>query len=353
MKIMIIGSNYFSYMEHLSSCFEEMGHVCLWLEYTLPRGGIKNFLYYGMPAQLESIFKLNSYDKKYIEYKKLFNNNIIEQSLSFKPDLVFIVRGEFMFPETIKALKELGSQVHLWMYDSIRLYNGVEPYLGYLDVYYSYEPTDVDYVKKGFNNNSFYLPLGYNHKKYVFIKDCNKNNDLFFIGALHQNRISFLNNLCKKYSDRRIKIHTNYIARDRFWRKPFLKILFPDLARYIYPPIYSHEKINEEYNKTKININIHNTSYGFEQGLNYRFFELLGSGSFQIVEKKYLQKIEMPVGAGVVSYESVQELFEQIDYYLDNDNGRERLIEKGLYFAKNHTIKKRMEFVLEKYSSLI
>ncbi len=110
------------------------------------------------------------------------------------------------------------------------------------------------------------------------------------------------------------------------------------------------EKIGEIYSQAKIVFN-----HSAKNDINMRVFEALCSGSLLITDKIKGNGFEelFKEGEHLVVYDSEKDLFEKIDYYLKNDEEREKIAENGRDLVlKNHTYEHRLKFILEKIFEL-
>ncbi|MGY8766451.1 MAG: CgeB family protein, partial [Nitrospinaceae bacterium] len=112
------------------------------------------------------------------------------------------------------------------------------------------------------------------------------------------------------------------------------------------------DNIIKIYNAAKINLNLHSSS--FHEGVNPvgdfvnpRTFEIAACGGFQLIDdRSELDDLMDPIKE-IVTFSSIDDLCEKIDYYLNNSDeakviascGKERVL-------KEHTIQHRMEEML-------
>ncbi len=351
MRIFLTGSNYFSLLTRIQNALLKKKHEVETLEFKIPRGGWRNFIDFSFPAQIQLLNFPFLWKGELPQFYRDYNMEVRERLGVTQPDILLVIRGEFLKNETVKYARDLKVKIFLWMYDSIYLYSEVEKYLNSVDQFFAYEPRDVYYVKSKYKIPSNYLMLGYDPDEYFPIDPHQYECDLLFVGALYPNRIKILNSVCRSFAQQyRVQIHADYVTKDRFWRWIDLKIRYPFLLKCLKPGIHSHREINKMFNYSKININIHNATKSVEQGTNYRFFELLGSGSFQLVEKKWLAKAGIEDGDGIISYQSENDLLEKIDYYLKHDSQRKAVIERGRKISQLHKIENRIDSILAQFS---
>ena len=105
----------------------------------------------------------------------------------------------------------------------------------------------------------------------------------------------------------------------------------------------------ESINKYKIHFN-----RNIFDDLNYRTFETLGCKTFLITNETPGLRDLFEVDKHLVTYEKIEDLFEKINYYLNNPSERIKIENQGYeHVLKNHTYKKRMEFFVDEIKKII
>lgn len=126
----------------------------------------------------------------------------------------------------------------------------------------------------------------------------------------------------------------------------YLKIQLANLHTF-FGNAYQHD-MNEIYNRSKIVLNFAN-----KKELNYRVFEVLGSGGFLLNEysKETFELFENNVD--LVSFFDLDELIEKVYYYLERNSECEKISSSGHRKAEeSHTIEARMKELLTKVNLL-
>lgn len=105
-------------------------------------------------------------------------------------------------------------------------------------------------------------------------------------------------------------------------------------------------KMGEIYSQTKIGFN-----FSIFNELNMRFFEIMSSGTMCLtnpVKECNLEEIGFRDGEHLRIYHTPRELFALIDYYLNHDEERESIAQKGYNLViSKHTYDNRVEEMLE------
>ena len=139
------------------------------------------------------------------------------------------------------------------------------------------------------------------------------------------------------------------------WYNPFLqyeyKLQRRELGKHIHNYSVAPDDVNEIYNSSKICLNIHHSQS--KEGLNPRTFEILGAGGFELVDYKRTLEDFFELEKDIVCYRNEKELFEKVDYYLNDEKERRKIAERGYKkVKKNHTFKHRAEKILKAYEKL-
>jgi spore maturation protein CgeB len=88
--------------------------------------------------------------------------------------------------------------------------------------------------------------------------------------------------------------------------------------------------------------------------LNYRTFETLGCKTFLITNETPGLRDLFEIDKHLVTYDSIHDLFEKINYYLNNPIERVKIESNGYdHVLQNHTYKKRMEYFVNEINKLI
>lgn len=280
---------------------------------------------YGMDTALLKM--LHYADEVAVEKKrKKFNSKALEKFHEVVPDVVIVIRGDYMQKEILQAMKS--AKLILWMYDSIRRYPKMIENIELYDNVYTFDIEDNQALQMKHNNSSF-LPLAYDEKTY-FPKKLKKDVDISFVGALYPDRIELLEKVIADFPDLNIKVYGIYQFKRYIFS--YIKFLMSGKKRWFKNKKLSHKKCNDLYNRSKICINILPEQYIEEW--NARFFELNGSNSFQLVTKSKMT--EKYYKDSVVTYSNYQDLKDKIQFYLSNDSARETIAEKAFNYSKIH-----------------
>ena len=188
---------------------------------------------------------------------------------------------------------------------------------------------DINSYKKlnaaGFKNIKF-LPLGYNCD-YENVPKAEKNIDVFWVGTPNKARLKFLSAIAKKSREKNwiFQCYSPFWGWQYFWKKWIFRVKYPELYRCAVNKELSSKEVAEKYSHAKICLNVHNSNI---DSFNPRAYEILAGGSFLLTdERKEYDCLE--VGKDLEIYSSVADMLEKIEYYLKNDEEREKIADCG------------------------
>jgi len=282
-----------------------------------------------------SILKLEraSFFSKIHPFVKLtkINRKILSAQKSFSPELVLVVNGEEIFPETIQQLSQKSVVAH-WAVDGIKnLKTSIKIFDNYAKNFV-FEPADVALVPR-----AEYLPLGADLRIF-YPRERSRDIDVSFVGAPHPTRRPFLEKIAEtsigKFDFRVFGPFKNLNAE-----------AFPSLAKCVAKnEKLSPDEVAEIYSRSKISLNPHHEQSLL--GVNPRVFEMSACGTFQLCSaQKYLGYF-FPNGE-IETYANASDCLEKIAHFLKNKNERERLATAaGKLVREKYTLKQCAEHVL-------
>lgn len=291
-------------------------------------------------TMLESV--VNKIGTKVPILKPLFNpllkSSLIKENEEFlsaaskeKADLIFIIKGDFLFPETLKKIREVLScpvagyvwdepfYTHNKNQDDYRTSN-FKNGLSWYDFIFVFDTFYIDEIKRQGAKQVQYLPLATNPKRYSEIEvpdqdRCDYGYDVCFIGVPFPNRVEIFENLLEY----KIGVFGDH------WGTYFM------LQGMKTPPYYkgkaTGETVNKIYLSSKIVLNIHHPQS--IEGLNTRTFDIPACGAFEMVDYKNNIEKHFEIDKEIVTFSNINELKSKIDFYLKNDDLRKTISERG------------------------
>jgi len=331
-NVLIIGPDFFGYNQSIERAFKNLGFETRTMAYTpgQVRTLKEKFEFHLSGGNKEAFFK---------KIKKAFNKQLSDTYNKFKPDLIFIIQGNYIFKETIEMMR---CKKVLWMMDSI--YRAEEAYQirNAIDFIFVFERTDIDKLWQSDNIKAKFLPLALDETIYFPIYPKEKRViDILFVGFLYENRIKLLKKIIGRFDHLTIKIYGRYYSPIR---RPYYHFFRNDKKIFLNKNI-TPRKVNELYNISSICLNIHHNQSQY--GVNQRFFEISGSRTFQLVDSN--PYIEDNFSADeIVTYKSEDDLFEKIEQFLKDKATTDSKAEQAYHrVLNNHTFTHRIKEVLE------
>ena len=352
MKVLIVGVDYFHYATSLVKACEMSGNQ------------VKNIWITEFRESKNDYWKIRANKLGFRSFEKNYNTKMnrdfIKEVESFKPDLCIIINGKDVNMEFLITLKKLSVKTALFMIDSIQFdcFRHSLNQISYYDKVFSYEPSDINFLLTNYAYKSAkYLFLGYDETIFqVSEKNKEKEIDICFVGVLNKKRFNLLEKVAQ-YADqnnRKMVVYTHPLYPEKnvlhkirnYFRANKIKSKYPFLTKFLIDtPVYN-EKLADLYRRSKICINIHSEG-SLHTGPNPRTFEILGCGSFELVDFNHLHQVELESGKHLVEFESEDDLCGKIDYYLTYGKEREYIADNGHKLAKEkYTMSKCVENIL-------
>ncbi len=261
-----------------------------------------------------------------------------------KPDLVLCLAQAPMNTQTLKRLRQDGVPTAMWFVEDFRLFTYWRTFAPHYDFFFviQKEPFLSELAAAGVEN-VLYLPLAALpefHKPGVpdSAEQQRFGSDLSFLGAGYPNR---------RVAFRRL-LPFDFKIWGTEWDGDSLLLEQVQLqgARI------SSEDAVKIYNSSKINLNLHSSVQVKDlvtggDFVNPRTFELAACGAFQLVDKRGLMP-ELFAEDDLATFESLDELVEKIQYFLDHPAERQAYSQRARQrVLAEHSYEKRMQSLLE------
>lgn len=247
---------------------------------------------------------------------------VTAKALDVRADLVLWMAQSPAIPEVIEELKNGGIQTAFWFvedYQTLNYWKGIAAPLQHFFVIQKGEFTEA--LREVGCNNPYYLPVAADPEIHrpLDISAAERNlygSDLSHVGAGYHNRRELFTGL----------LDFDFKLWGTEWEHsgPLLSVLQREGERI------STEECVKIFNATKINVNLHSSSYHsgvnpFGDFINPRTFEIAACGAFQLVdERAYLTEHFTP-DTEIVTFSSLQELRDKAIDYLQNDDKRREI----------------------------
>lgn len=263
--------------------------------------------------------------------------NIIKEITKEKCDLIICTYDYFTDYEITYIRNKTGSKVVLWYPDHVANFGRATFLNAGYDFLFFKDPYLVREINKIYNKPVAYLPEAFSTIRHT-IPDFSLEDqkeyacDISIIGNLHSFRVALLEQL----SDYDLRI---YGSTNPWW------LNIKGIEKNYTGKYLAYEEKGKAVRYSKINLN---TLYiGEFEGVNVRTFELAGLRGFQIIENKPGLSALFTPDKEIVTYESINELRNKIDYYLKHEEERKAIAEAAYEHAiKAHTYKHRLDRML-------
>jgi len=277
-------------------------------------------------------------------YGRMLGEAACAMARHHKPDLILAMAQAPLGVEALEQLKELGVPLAFWFVEDFRTMK----YWGQAAPYYDYFFTIqrglfFDKLKAAGAKNVAYLPQAAapdSHRPVELTPEEKKHygSDISFMGAGYHNRQIFFKGL----------LDYDFKIWGTEWN------LGTELGKRV---ANRNERLKpEEYVKifsaSKINLNLHSSTLmeGIDpEGdfVNPRVFELAACGAFSLVDNRKELGALFKIGTEVVTYSSLSDLQDKINFYLANPEARQKVAEAARVRAlTHHTFERRMESLL-------
>jgi len=346
MEILLSGPDFHDYNEFVANGFEELGHdvaVSRWPE-LWGRLNRRARLYVAKRYLPE--YQFQEYVLEVIDdVIQRYNTQLLERIRTESPDIFMTLNGKILLPETIETANEYTTTV-MWCYDKATAFPAVVEGAAHYDLFYAFESSDVsDLGERGVDVT--FLPMGYD-PTYYHETDEDETIDVSFVGSLDDRRKRLLERVATELPECDLQVWGNNWS----WYDPFAQFEYRVRRRKLGNCVHNYNlpaaSVNEVYNRSKICVNIHGPHS--KRAMNPRTFEILGSGTFELVDYKPRLPEQLDIGTEVVTYETGDEFVEVIDYYLDNPVERNEIAARGHQrVQEDHTYSDRLQRIIADY----
>ncbi|MFH2020865.1 MAG: glycosyltransferase [archaeon] len=278
--------------------------------------------------------------------KKVLSKIFLKKALHENPDLVFVDKGQSIEEHVIQKISDAGIKTANWCLDDpfgeFSQLNNIRNRSEY-DHFFVFDPYYVPKLKESGQHNAHYLPCAVDtdlYKEEIPLSRQEYSSDISFIGSHEKKREEILGNLNKTnlkiWGYRWKEINRNSLiyskVQDKLMR---FDRNSDDLKEYC-----------KTLNSSKINLNIH--SLHSRESVNLRTFEIPATKSFELCDNfKEMQNL-FRIDKEIACYNDINELKEKTEYYLRNEDERNRISEAGYRrVVSEHTFMHRIKKVLE------
>jgi len=252
---------------------------------------------------------------------------------------MIIVCYDFLWPDEVSELKRrTGASIAMWFPDAItnfgRAFFMNAPY----DALFFKDPYIVHALSDVLESPTHYLPECFNPARHWLPEEAIGHDsayqcDITTAGNQHSWRVAFYKNLV----DYDVKL----------WGNPAPLWMASGKVERMHQgrSVYNQEKVRA-FRGAKIVVN--NLHYGETWGVNVRCFEAAGAGAFQMVDWKPGLSQLFEEGKELVSFRSIADVKQKIDYWLPRQEQRQAIAEAGMRRAHaEHSYMLRLQLLID------
>ena len=323
MKIAIIGSKGFDTLEfHLKDEFE------------FQKNEVKIFDLKSSVLHKKIDSALNLFSQKYVE---LINKSVLHEILEYNPDLV-IGTYRHIHPLIVKGVKKNKIKIIHVNPDAITTFQNQQIFVEPYDLYFTKDKFISSFMRDKMSLNAFTYNEAFNSRYHsssiIDYKTAEEeiNIDVLTFGNLYPYR----NRMVKQLLDKNIDI--KMFGHKTKYFPTYLNDCFQNRG------IYGEEKA-KKLSGSKIVFN--NFHYAEIESVNNKFFEINGSGAFQICDYKPILHDLIPIDPKLVSFNNMNEAEKLIKHYLNNPEERYEIRSvMQEHFLKNYTYNNLVNHIL-------
>lgn len=269
---------------------------------------------------------------------RIKNKQLIQRALDFKPDLLFVMKGESVLPQTVRRIKEkTGAFALNYFQDDPQLFKSVSSRIA--PAYDAIITSSIDavdwYSKMGIKAHWIGFACDPDlHRKIELTEDETKRfgSDICFVGTYYPNRAKLL----KSLAGYDLKIWGKH------WYRP---LVGSRLYRKFMGGCVYNEDLIKAFCGAKIVLNIHLPAmkYGGMKS-NHRSYETAACAAFCLSDRAVGMEDVFSEGEEIALYDDGADLADKVKYYLDHPKERDKIAQNAQKRAYGHyTYRHRLE----------
>ena len=330
-RVLIIGPNFHYFNASIQRAFSSLGWDTRVDAYDTPINP------YTILSKIRYKISADKNKLKLISRRK-YDKHIHTIMEEFHPQLVFILNGDNLLPQTTKYISER-AKIAIWLFDSVQKYPVMLENLRYANSVFCYEQDDIPFLKNSLNIDAFFLPQAYDPQLYYPIHVQEKKYDIAFAGDIWQSekRQQILKKVVEHFSDKRIIIWGIY----KPWYKGIVKWLTRERKDIYKNQNTTAEVLNRTYNEAKLVLNIHVEQQ--RNGANPKVYEIAATGATQLCDRNpFIEHLFTPQ-ENISFYSTTEELISLIENHLSHPTPQ-----RSYNNISQHTFTQRIKYVLSK-----
>jgi len=262
------------------------------------------------------------------------NRSLVEAAQTFRPDLIFVIKGKELTVETIEALNKIAVTAN-WYPETIDHWGGIMAAAPHYTYFFSFDQIVIDRLRQAGIHSAHYLP---------FCADVCADDrwpqentapeyNVVFIGTYHPERAD-REHLLAKFVDYGLDIWGSDA-----WKRTSL--------RNFYRGTISNEGMIDVYRRSRIVINHYITGLP-GSGINLRPFEVTGAGALLVNHDGRSDIFRMfRAGEEFIPFSGVSDILQKVEPILTDESERRRIARNGFNRTRrDHTYDGRIATIL-------
>jgi len=338
-----------SWTEYVAAGFTQLGH------------DVRTFIYsreLNCPLGFRERFRRKLLGPDRFQIERLFasaredNINFMHGIEEFTPDLILVIKGETLLPETLHAVKRrTGVPLVQWCGDDPFWFPNIVGAFGIYDRFFIADASYIPDIEKHGSPGAEFLAHAadegvYSHEIPPAAESC----EVIFVGdSRHQmghlpenwHRADVLEAVARAGFD--------LAVYGRGWESLPDSYAVRETVRG--PELLPAGRVVAAYRASQIVLNVHHPQ--MIHGCNMRTFEAAACGAFQLVDARASLPELFDPPNDIVAYESPEQLVELIRHYLDRPDESAAVAERGRQTVlARHTYKHRVDELLQRVPGL-
>jgi spore maturation protein CgeB len=310
-KFLLITNNSKYNIDPLVDSFQNTSDLIVKIEYLWLKG--RRFtLLYRLFNKIKVVLDLDGVNKRLLSNIKVFN-----------PNIVFIVKGNSIYPWTLKYIKCNYPEIKLVSFsnDNMSIWSNKSIYyhfgINYYDLVVSINIDSYRKIEKFYYGRVLYIDKSYSEIHHKFISVENKDYDCLFIGSYEKERFEIMKYLAE--NGVRVSIYGN------MWSKAKASDVSKNLT------IHFKELVGDDYKRTLANAKV---VLGFLRKVNLdtqtsRTFEVPACGGFMIMEYTENQDRLFAEDKEMVYFRTKEELLNKVLYYIKHQDEAKSIVNRA------------------------
>jgi spore maturation protein CgeB len=265
-----------------------------------------------------------------LRWVRSLNESVLHLAREERPDFFFCVKGVQFWPETIRAIGDLGiTTAGYWIDDPPQHERSLVNARSY-QFYFTNDLGSVPRYRAAGVERIHHLPSSADIGTFHPLPEGTPVADISFVGTRTPRREPILSAVQD----------FDLLVYGPGWHESALK------KSRVRPEAFG-SRTNEVFNRSRINLNIHNwTAPG--TAMNLRLFEVPAAGGFLLTD--WVEEIDAAYKEGehLACWRDLKELRQKIAYYLSHDEERRAVARRGHeHFLRHHTYAARVRRLLD------